>query len=315
MKESTHRPVLSLCIPIYNRERFLDKMLSRFLEDKDLFENQISLYISDNCSQDNLGACCLTYQEQGLQLEYHRNDENIGPDSNFEQCFRHATGRYVWLLGSDDIPVSGFLRRLISYLERDDDYGLVHLSMQKMEKECICYHSSDDMAVAVNFWITFMSANIIRTDSLKTLDLSEYHHSNMIQVPAYLNACCSCQDNVILYQPHFFEKESDSANNGGYNIYRVFVTNLFGIFESFVKRGSLSKQAFDQIKKIEFHQFLCGFIVDQLILCKKSNYDTDGGWQSLRKYYATKPYAYCDVLVALMKRAVLSLLRAVHIKN
>lgn len=308
-------PILSLCIPIYNREVFLNKMLSRFLEDKDLFENQISLYISDNCSQDNLGACCLAYQEQGLHIDYHRNDENIGPDANFEQCFRHATGKYVWLLGSDDIPVRGFLRLLVSYLERGDDYGLVHLSMQQMPKECTCYHTSDEMAVAVNYWITFMSANIIRTESLQTLDLSDYRHSNMIQVPAYLNACCSYQDNVILYQPRFFEKESDSANNGGYNIYQVFVTNLYGIYESFVNKGLLSIQAFDKIKKIEYRQFLCGFIVEQLILCKKSNYNTEGGWQKLRKYYATKPYAYYDVLIALMKRGVLSLLRMVGLKN
>lgn len=311
MENLMSQPVLSLCIPIYNRQDFLDKMLVRFLEDQDLFETKISLYISDNCSQDDLGACCQKYLQKGLRMEYHRNEVNIGPDSNFEQCFRHATGKYVWLLGSDDIPVRGFLRRLIGYLESADDYGLVHLGMQKKDKEFTCYETSDDMAVAVNYWITFMSANIIRTASLKSIDLSDYHHSNMIQVPAYLNACCSCQKNAVVYLPQFFEEGSDAANNGGYNIYQVFVTNLYGIFETFVRKGLLSKQAFNKIIRIEFQQFLSGFIVDQLILRKKSNFNTDGGWKKLCMYYAFKPYAYYHLFMTTIRRGIISILRPV----
>lgn len=37
-------PILFLCIPIYNRLEYLEKMLERFLEDKDLFQKYIYLY-------------------------------------------------------------------------------------------------------------------------------------------------------------------------------------------------------------------------------------------------------------------------------
>lgn len=292
MIESVNQPILSLCIPIYNRENFLDKMLARFLEDKDLFENKIALYISDNCSQDNLGACCAVYQKQGLNISYHRNKENIGPDANFEQCFRHATGKYVWLLGSDDIPVRGFLRSLLSYLEGSDDYGLVHLSMQKKEKAFTCYHSSDEMAVAVNYWITFMSANIIYTASYEGLDLSAYRSSNMIQVPVYLNACLSHQQNAILYSEDLFEKETDNANNGGYNFFRVFVTNLFSIYQSFVNKGSLSASAFESIKKIEYKTLLTPYIVFLLLFKRNRNFDTTNSWKILYHHYGRYLYAY-----------------------
>ena len=36
-------PILFLCIPIYNRLEYLEKMLERFLEDKDLFQKYIYL--------------------------------------------------------------------------------------------------------------------------------------------------------------------------------------------------------------------------------------------------------------------------------
>lgn len=295
MAQIVNQPILSLCIPIYNRLKYLERQLARFVEDKDLFGDQIQLIISDNCSTDDLLSCCEKYQQQGLKLLYHRNDTNLGADGNFDWCFHHADGRYVWLLGSDDVPVKGVLTKVIECLS-SNDYGLFHLSQRRMDQEIAIYNDSDEMAVSVNYWFTFMSANIIRTDSLMSVNLFDYRHSFMIQVPAYLNACCSSQRNAILFLPEFFEKETDGANNGGYNLFQVFVINLYGIYESFMDKGLLSRQAFDQMIKIEYRNFLLGFIVRQLVLRRKRNFTTDGGWKILWKYYRKKPYFYFYLL-------------------
>lgn len=295
------QPLLSICIPIYNREQYLERMLSRFMEDNELFKEEIYLFIADNCSQDDLGKCCRKYQAMGLNLEYHRNDENIGPDRNFELCFHRGKGKYTWLLGSDDIPVSGFLRELLSQL-RHKDYGLFHLSMKPRKEQLTEYTVCDEMVVAVNYWITFMSANIIRTDTIGAVDFSDYRQSNMIQVPAYLNACCTYKNNAICYLPQFFEKESDGANNGGYNLFKVFVTNLYGIYDSYVKKGLLSQNGFNKVIKVEFKDFLCGYIIDLLVLKRRRNFITDDAWHHLSNYYIDKPYAYFYLFGGLVKR-------------
>ena len=157
------------------------------LEDKDLFEKQIQLIISDNCSTDDLRSCCEKYQQLGLRLHYHRQEKNIGPDGNFDWCFHHADGQYVWLLGSDDVPVAGMLRELIEVLS-DSDYGLVHLSISRQSQKLRAYHNDETLLADINVWITFISSNIIKTDTVKDYDLSSYVGSYMIQVPAYLNA-------------------------------------------------------------------------------------------------------------------------------
>lgn len=291
MAQIVNQPLLTLCIPIYNRLKFLERQLKRFAENKALFEEKIQLMISDNCSTDDLQSCCDKYRCQGLKMEYYRQETNIGPDKNFEWGFYHADGKYVWLLGSDDVPVSGFLKKLVGYLE-DSDYGLVHLSMKKMDRVLTVFEKSDDMAVAVNYWITYLSSNIIRTESLKTVDLSDYRKSFMIQVPAYLNACCSFQRNALIYLPQYFEKETDNANNGGYNLFQVFVTNLYGIYEIFVDKGKLSQEAFNRIIEVEYKEFLSRYIINLLILHRNNNYDIDEAWEKLKKYYGGKAYAY-----------------------
>lgn len=301
MEQIENQPLLTLCIPIYNRLTFLEKQLKRFSEDKELFDKKIQLVIADNCSEEDLKSCCKKYQLQGLKMIYHRQVTNIGPDKNFEWGFHHADGKYVWLLGSDDVPVSGFVKKLVGHLE-GSDYGLVHLSMRKTAKELMVYENSDDMAIAVSYWITFMSSNIIRVESLKTIDLSDYRKSNMIQVPAYLNACCSYQTNAIIYFPQFFEQDTDSASNGGYNIFEVFVTNLYGIYDAFVQKGLLSRFTFNKLKRNEYRDFLTPYIIRLVILRQKSSLKIDGWVWRLKKYYSHKLYAYYYILFPFLRK-------------
>ena len=310
MAQIEKQPVLSLCIPIYNRLAYLERQLKRFLEDKDLFEEKIQLVISDNCSTDDLRSCCEKYQAQGLKLVYHRNDTNLGPDGNFDWCFHHADGKYVWLLGSDDIPVKGLLQRLLDILE-GKEYGLVHLSTSKRESELTEYCKDESIVADIGVWITFMSANIIRTQSLNSINLKENIGSFMIQVPAYLNACLTSETNAIADMGQLFEKDSDAANNGGYNLFRVFVENLFGIYQRFVDNGLMAQSSFEKAKRAEYKNWLVNFVVNLLILHRpqRKNFDLEGSWKILRKHYGKYPYAYYYTCVNIAKRLARTVLK------
>ena len=299
MEKIENKTLLSLCIPIYNRLSYLERQLARMLEDKDLFEEQIQLIISDNCSSDDLNSCCEKYQQQGLKLTYHRNETNIGPDGNFDWCFHHADGKYVWLLGSDDIPVSGMLRNVMKLL-KIADYGLIHLSMSSRKEKLKIYHQNDAMLADINVWITYISTNIIRTESVKGYNLTEYMGSFMIQVPAYLNACLTAENNALVYIGELFEKDSDGANNGGYNLFQVFVENLFGMYQRFIDKGMISQNTFEIIKKKEYKEFLSGYIIIILILktSRGKKYDSEGAWSIIYQHYGRYLYAYYYPLIA-----------------
>lgn len=304
------KPLLSVCIPIYNRLPFLERQLDRMMDDKELFKEQVQLIISDNCSSEDLKSCCEKYQSQGLQLLYHCNETNIGPDGNFAWCFHHADGKYVWLLGSDDILVKGVLEKIVSLLQ-DENYGLVALSMKPKNEEVTTYYDHGEILADICYWITFMSVNIIRTETIKTIALSDFLSSFMIQVPAYLNACLASDVNVVLYLGYPFEKDSNAENNGGYNLFQVFIENLHGIYQSFVDKEMLSQKTFERIKRIEYKDFLVGFIVDFLIfrLPKRKNFDLDNSWGILWKHYGRYFYSYYYLARRIAVRIVRLLLR------
>lgn len=315
MEKYLKGPLLCLCIPIYNRQSYLIRMLDRFLEDADLFDDNIELLISDNCSQEDLESICENYKKRGLKLLFHRNEENLGSNGNFLWCFNNGKCKYLWLLGSDDIPKRGVLRKIVSYLN-NNDYGLVHLSINPREKELNTYFDANEMAVAVSYWITFMSSNIILTSTLNPLDLLEYKDTWIVQVPAYLNACLVSPRNAVLYFGYPFEKENDNKNNGGYNLFQVFIENLFLIYNDFVNKGLLSKQAFEKIKKDEYRRFLLHYIVNYLIFKKsqKHYFDLDNSWSILFKHYGRYFYAYYYLLEESLIKITKGFVNFIHIR-
>ncbi len=297
------QPLLSICIPIYNRLVYLNQMLSRFLEDKDLFEEDIHLYISDNCSNEDLKSCCERFKEQGLSLVYHRNAVNIGADKNFEWCFQNAKGKYTWLLGSDDIPIKGLLRKIVSKL-KEGEYGLFHLYRIKEEELFRNEVLPDEMAIAVSYWITFISVNIFNSKVAYKLVLEPYRETNLLQVPIFLTACYCSRRNAILYLNKIFEDGSDWLSNGGYNFYEVFVKNYLSIWRNFCFQKIISHSIYRAIQKDLFVNYIYHYNVKLLAQrngIRRSQDDRKGlyvdhAWNYLFEFYGDKWYFYKSLL-------------------
>lgn len=309
-----NKAVLSLCIPIYNRRIYLEKMLARFLEDRGLFEEKIELIISDNHSEEELKPVVEDFEAKGLKLRYYRQESNLGSDGNFLFCFGKATGKYCWLLGSDDIPVRGFLKYLVQQLDNDQEFGLVYLrlchpnkwySTEKTEivsSEII--HDNQEMLCDINAWITFMSSSIFRTKFIGSIDLNKYSGTFLIQVPMYVKSCLSSDKNLLINYNYCFEPDNDNASSGGYNFYGVFVDNLFSILLDFVNCGLLSKSSYEQFKKNEYNNFLLSNTIGIFVKRNDKIHKIDGAFQILWKHYGHHLYTYYDLLRYLLVRTV-----------
>src|ERR1700741_4037653 len=102
-------PLLTIAIPTYYRGRFLNQLLE-ILAPQLKGESRVELIISDNSSQDETPAVVDSFKKTGLSVTYKRNETNIGADANFLQCYQMASGEYVWIVGDDDVIVSGGLQ-------------------------------------------------------------------------------------------------------------------------------------------------------------------------------------------------------------
>lgn len=112
-----HAPILSICIPTYNRGPYLPDLLNGIVAQitdlpPDLAALGVEVVISDNASHDDTPDRIEAFRT-ALTLTYVRQPENIGPDRNFLAVVSSAGGNFCWLMGSDDVIEDGGLERVM----------------------------------------------------------------------------------------------------------------------------------------------------------------------------------------------------------
>ncbi|VDZ82577.1 glycosyltransferase family 2 protein [Kluyvera intermedia] len=116
--------MVSFCIPTYNRKEFLEELLKSINNQKKP-NFDIEVCISDNASTDGTESMIEIWREDfNFPIVYHRNSENLGPDTNFLASVSLATGDYCWIFGSDDVLADDALITLESYLHSNADIYL-----------------------------------------------------------------------------------------------------------------------------------------------------------------------------------------------
>ncbi len=99
MEKTATKPLVSICIPAFNREASIVRALESALHQT--YPN-IEVIVSDNASTDCTGNIVRAYAARDSRIKYFRNEKNIGSGRNFLKCFEYASGEFVQGLGDDD---------------------------------------------------------------------------------------------------------------------------------------------------------------------------------------------------------------------
>lgn len=294
--------LLTIAIPTYNRAQYLNESLKRIGAELKGFEDLVELIIADNCSPDDTAQVVQTHINMGLNLTYVRNQENIGMDRNFVQCFKLAKSKYVWVLGDDDFLLSGSIKELLGILD-GNDYGLVHLQVGKNEENSfVVYLDGERLYSKISFWITFISSNIVNAKYVSRIEFEKYIGSFFTLIPLYLTALMSHHENVLV-KSKIFEMGAASESNGGYNIFKVFITNYLEIVKSFLFQGEISWFRYELEKYRLYRYHLLSFIFKfQFMKSKNHNFETNGFWSILLSKYWYEPYLLPSLCLLELKK-------------
>jgi hypothetical protein len=106
-------PLLSICIPTFDRPEFLRVMLEALLPQAAALESKVEVWVSDNSSTDATRHVVEHASSLG-PVYYSQNATNIGPLGNIvTAATRLATGEYVWILGDHNLIASGGLANVV----------------------------------------------------------------------------------------------------------------------------------------------------------------------------------------------------------
>ena len=311
-RNCTKNIVLTIAIPTYKRSWCIKRQIERLGKIKELCGDRVEILISDNCSPDDTQNIVAEASMSGFECTYIRNTENIGAARNFIQCLHKASGKYVLLLGDDDLVNVLELAKIVDILSVNSEYGLCFIDMQnKLPRgEYRVYSNPAEVAEIMGYWSTFMSASIVNRKFVEDIDYDKYIETHLTQLPLYLTALFSGYNNIVCNFPLFDENGADAKTNGGYNFYEVFIVGYLGIWREFIKGGSLSNKLFRYIKK-DIFPFIWGFTIQLLIHKEVGRFKTEKGWKILFMYYGNEWYFWRTLLkypFGVIKRKIKKLL-------
>lgn len=303
MELKEHKPTLSICIPTWNRSKFLNESLKRLsVQISEIDAADVEIFISDNASTDSTQQIVEKYINDGVPISYQKNAENVGAARNFIQCILWSKGQYIWLLGDDDFLKDNALKIIINIL-KNQNYGLLHLySFGNKDRSPVVIEDKKDFIRSVSYYITFMSGNIFNRDIVQEIKNPEqYIPTHLLQVPYYIEALCKHQYNVLVGSNLILLPPADGANNGGYNFFEVFVQHYLDMWKKGLLKYNI-KGYYDFLRKDIFIHFLCAGIFRLLIQRKnrskiytgnnRKGWQTQGGWKILFHYYGDTTYFY-----------------------
>lgn len=260
MEASLTTPLLSIAIPTYNRASYLALTLAHLRSDmQSLTDGVVEIIVSDNASSDNTADVVSAAMAEGMQIRSVRNVENIGSDANIAQVFNLARGKYVLILGDDDVLTAGTLDFLAGRLE-NETFGVVCLKPYGYDSDIeaeyptgdgkdIVFDDSGSFIASIASYVTLISACVINKESLGEIDASAFCGGNLVQVHLVIRAALKARKN--LYRTRY-SVACKRNNSGGYDFAHVFVQELGNILDLYRHEGMTT----DKVRMFETRMIL-----------------------------------------------------------
>lgn len=246
----TNNIVLSVAIPTFNGAKHIrDAMESIISLVKNKLEDRVELLVSDNCSTDETAGIIEEYRRGHPFITYFRNDENKGPDVNFDLAVRRSSGKFVWLLSDGDMLAEGAIAKVLAVISSHPDvasifanYSITNPDFSKHYKEKmleikrdIYTCGGDEFFQKCKFMNGLVSSMIVRRDLWEKIDSGKYLGSNWVQFGMLLELM-SGQNGYIFSDVLVKERCGEPTWPKGEFSLRVGM-NLVDIFRSIVNLG------------------------------------------------------------------------------
>lgn len=204
-QHQTGRPLLSILVPTWNREKHLRQLLAMLLP---LTEAtlRVELIISNNGSTDGTRAFL-----DGLPIQPHvriiHQPVNYGMSLHLAWLYGQAQGQYLWLFSDDDLFAPDLLTEILTCLTQHPELAWIHLPHQFTGPETLTLSRCPDAPVFATpsrrlfgdyfRWFSLISANVMRTDLVQA-QLPKLTFSTLLWPTFLLIAAVADQPGCVL---------------------------------------------------------------------------------------------------------------------
>ena len=148
MNGTLNAPTVTIGMPVYNSERYLEGALNSSLSQT---YADVEIIISDNCSTDATQNICESFAARDNRIKYIRHDQNRGAGWNQSYVAEVATGQYFHWAHYDDLSAPTLIERCVDILEAHPDVVVCYsktIVIDETGQECRRYDDDFHLCLA-----------------------------------------------------------------------------------------------------------------------------------------------------------------------
>ena len=256
-------PLLSICVPTFNRADFLRQALGSFVSQiNPQISEIVEIIICDNGSTDSTKEVAAEFSTQHDYISYASNDENIGVELNIFKAVERARGEYVWLFGDDDLILAGALEILLPHLKsrqfdflmtnktvKNQDLSVTLIAQQNTTEGDIVFSDIKELCCKFGYFtqLGFLSTAIFKRLPFLEVDYTPYLNTYYPQNGVWLEAfsarpCLYVADVLVVHR---------QQNQRIFNISTFYMTSIYVLrtFKTLVSRNVLDYSIIDRIRE------------------------------------------------------------------
>lgn len=316
-------PIISICIPTYNRAIPLEKTICSLICQKIFTEtNNVEIVISDNNSTDNTEILVMKYKVMfPNKILYNKNNINLF-DKNIEKALSLGSGKFL-KLNNDTLVHENHnsLQQMVNtILLTEKTKPLIFFSSNNLGiNNSIEINGLDNFLNLASYpLITWIGAFGIWKQYFKELkDISRYSQLQLVQTDLFFRLCYFRND--IYIDDKFYFKTNEPSIKGGYHLVNVFVINYSILLKEQLKLNKINNATYkNEMKKTLIHQ-VAPYIIMMYNQPERFVYKKENSFKIINKFYINRPfliiYFYYTLIKLQTKLLVSSYLKTKYFKN
>lgn len=284
------KPILSICIPTYNRADCLKRCLDAIVT-QDGFDERVEVVISDNCSTDNTRIICQEYQEKYGNIHYFCNEKNERA-LNFSLALQRATGLLRKLSNDTVIYKSGAIKKIVEFVIQNS-FGhpqLFFMCAGRLKKKIKKASSLEEYFDVLGHNITWIGSLAIWEEDCSDLHIfMENSDTKLGQVPFLINNFIKHGCAVIINEP-IMDFITPVRKDISYGLYKVFYCTFLNFVKPYMENGVISERCYATIRKKLLLEFFVEWIVYYKIRNKRYIFSDEKLKELVELSYKDEPY-------------------------
>lgn len=260
------KPLLSVCIPTYNRAEYLKKSIESIICQDEFKNKQVEIVIADNASTDNTEIMVKPYAQKYENIFYYRNGENINND-NFPFVLSKGNGILRRLCNDTLCFEAGALKYICDVIKKYEQKKPYICWLGKEGRPDIERVKFREGIRTTSYWITAIACFSIWDNECDKIETDTYGAELLLWQVRKTLELSSKKDDMLLINKALTSTQTVYKKNISYGLYHVFFENYFTLLNPYFENEKLTEEDKEYLEK----DLLLNFFPDWCVKWKLQN--------------------------------------------